>query len=53
MLIAYIDKLIEIGNFDNLSFIWLSPGNGELEEQSKNKMEKVAPHLKRKICKAH
>ena len=46
MLIAYIDKLIEIGNFDNLSFIWLSPGNGELEEQSKNKMEKVAPHLK-------
>ncbi|QCT73968.1 DEAD/DEAH box helicase [Macrococcoides canis] len=44
MLIAYIDKFIEFVH-DKVAFIWLTPGDGELEEQSKSKMLKYAPHL--------
>lgn len=45
ILIAYIDRYIEFV-YDKTAFVWLTPGDGELEEQSKNKMEKLAPHLK-------
>jgi len=45
MLIAYIDRFIEFVH-ENIAFIWLTPGDGELEEQSKEKMKKFAPHLK-------
>lgn len=44
MLIDYIDKFYTL-NHDNVSFIWVSIGQGELEEQSMAKMKTVAPHL--------
>lgn len=30
---------------NNTAFIWLCPGKGNLEEQSKERMEELAPHL--------
>lgn len=45
ILIAFIDRYIEY-TYEKTAFIWLCPGDGELEEQSKGKMEKLAPHLK-------
>lgn len=36
ILLSWIDEYISSTN-DNVSFIWLTPGAGELEEQSKNK----------------
>ncbi len=40
MLIDFIDKYLD--NIDPKScFVWLCPGDGELEEQSKSKMEKL------------
>jgi len=47
MLIAYIGRYIEF-MYDKTAFIWLGPGDGELEEQSKEKMEKFSPNLKTK-----
>ena len=44
MLIAYVDRYIDFV-YDKTVFVWLGPGEGELEEQSKEKMESVAPHL--------
>ena len=44
MLIAYVDRYIDFV-YDKTVFIWLGPGDGELEEQSREKMENVAPHL--------
>ena len=35
----YLDKVD-----DNTAFIWLCPGKGDLEEQSRKKMQKYAPH---------
>lgn len=45
IMIGYIDSFIEAGLSFNTSFIWLTPGSGELEEQSKVKMEEIAPHI--------
>ncbi|QAA30355.1 DEAD/DEAH box helicase [Clostridium manihotivorum] len=43
MLIDFIDKYSN--NIDpNTCFVWLCPGDGELEEQSKEKMEKLIPN---------
>lgn len=42
---GYIDSFIEAGLSFNTSFIWLTPGSGELEEQSKEKMEDIAPNI--------
>lgn len=43
ILIDYIDKYLS--NVDsNTAFIWLCPGKGDLEEQSRRKMQEFAPH---------
>jgi type III restriction enzyme len=43
ILIDYIDEYLN--NVDsNTAFIWLCPGKGNLEEQSRDKMQKFAPH---------
>lgn len=41
MLISFIDEYLN--NFPNTAFIWFCPGKGNLEEQSKNRMESVCP----------
>ena len=44
ILIKYVDKYLK--NTDGkTAFIWLCPGKGNLEEQSKESMEKLAPNL--------
>jgi type III restriction enzyme len=45
ILIAFIDRYLEFMPNENVAFVWLTPGSGELEEQSKEKMERLAPHL--------
>lgn len=43
ILIDYIDEYLD--NVDgNTAFIWLCPGKGNLEEQSREKMQKFAPY---------
>lgn len=42
ILLNYIDQYLNYTN-DKVSFIWLSIGAGELEEQSKNKMDSLLP----------
>lgn len=42
MLLHYIDQYIDFTH-DKVSFVWLSIGAGELEEQSKNKMDSLLP----------
>ncbi|MBR1642102.1 MAG: DEAD/DEAH box helicase family protein [Butyrivibrio sp.] len=43
MLIGYIDEYLS--KYDpNTAFVWLCPGKGDLEEQSREKMKAVAPH---------
>ncbi|MDM0978664.1 DEAD/DEAH box helicase family protein [Clostridium perfringens] len=43
ILIDYIDKYID--NVDsNVVFVWISPGKGDLEEQSRKKMLKYLPY---------
>ena len=43
MLIDFIEEyLTKISN--HTAFIWLCPGKGDLEEQSRQKMRKLAPH---------
>lgn len=44
ILIAYIEKYISY--IDDTVFLWITPGKGELEEQSKEKMEKFFPTSK-------
>lgn len=44
ILIAYIEKYLDY--IDDTVFVWLTPGKGELEEQSREKMIKFAPGLK-------
>lgn len=39
MLLEYIDRFL-LENKDYV-FVWLTPGSGELEEQSKNKMNQL------------
>ena len=36
--VTYIDSVNK-----NTAFVWLCPGKGDLEEQSRKKMEKIAP----------
>ena len=44
ILIKYVDELLK--NSDGkTAFIWLCPGKGNLEEQSKEKMDSLAPHI--------
>ncbi len=45
ILIDYIDEYLGKVN-SNTAFIWLCPGKGDLEEQSKAKMEKFTPWRK-------
>lgn len=42
ILIDYVDKYLTIVS-SNTAFIWLCPGKGNLEEQSREKMRKFAP----------
>lgn len=44
ILIAYIEKYLDYHR-DNTVFCWFSPGKGNLEVQSKEKMEKFVPNL--------
>lgn len=44
ILIAYIEKYLDYRKNDIIC--WFSPGKGELEEQSKEKMNRFAPNLK-------
>lgn len=43
MLIAYIERFLDMNG--DAVFVWLTPGKGELEEQSLKKMEKLSPSL--------
>lgn len=45
VLITLMDRMIENGE-DNIAFIWLTPGAGELEEQSWEKTSKHALYVK-------
>lgn len=42
MLIGFVDEYLN--NVPDTAVIWLCPGKGDLEEQSRQKMQKVAPH---------
>ncbi|WP_455514505.1 DEAD/DEAH box helicase family protein [Pseudostreptobacillus sp.] len=44
ILVAYVEKYLDY-NKDSV-ICWFCPGKGELEEQSKEKMERFAPNLK-------
>ena len=44
MLIDFVDEYLNKVN-SNAAFIWLCPGKGDLEAQSRQKMRKFAPHL--------
>jgi len=44
----YLDKISR-----DTAFIWLCPGKGDLEEQSRKKMMKFAPTKMLKHCKMH
>ena len=44
LLIAYIEKYLSY--FPDTIFCWFTPGKGELEEQSKEKMERYSHSLK-------
>lgn len=44
ILVKYVDFFLK--NTDGkTAFIWLCPGNGNLEEQSKERMDTLAPHI--------
>ena len=43
MLVDFVDKYLDKVNA-NTAVIWLCPGKGDLEEQSRKKMQKLAPH---------
>ena len=43
ILIDYVDKYFDKIN-SNTAVIWLCPGKGDLEEQSRKKMKNIAPH---------
>ena len=44
ILIGFVDEYLSKVN-SNTAIIWLCPGKGDLEEQSRQKMQKMAPHL--------
>lgn len=43
ILIGFVDEYLNKVN-SNTAIVWLCPGKGDLEEQSRQKMMKVAPH---------
>ena len=42
ILIKYIDEYLN-NTDNNTAFVWLCPGKGDLEEQSKEQMERITP----------
>lgn len=46
MLLSYIDEYLNKNIDKNICFVWLTPGKGELEEQSMKKLEKLFPLIK-------
>ncbi|MCI8311923.1 MAG: DEAD/DEAH box helicase family protein [Lachnospiraceae bacterium] len=44
ILIKYVDEFLK-NTAKNTAFVWLCPGKGNLEEQSKEKMEEMASHI--------
>ena len=44
ILIKYVDEFLK-NTAGNIAFVWLCPGKGNLEEQSKARMEEVTPHI--------
>ena len=46
ILLSYIEEYFKEHN--NTIFVWLTPGKGELEEQSRDKMTKLLPNLESK-----
>ena len=46
ILLSYIEEYMEEN--ENTIFVWLTPGKGELEEQSRIKMNKLLPNLRTK-----
>ncbi len=44
LLIGFVEEFLR-RVADNVAFVWLCPGKGDLEEQSRDKMRRVAPHL--------
>ena len=44
ILIRYVDEFLK-NSGKKTAFVWLCPGKGNLEEQSKERMEELAPHL--------
>ncbi len=46
ILLSYIEEFLKENK--NTIFVWLTPGKGELEEQSKSKMLKFLPHYSTK-----
>ena len=44
ILIKYVDEFLK-NTAGNTAFLWLCPGKGNLEEQSKARMEEVTPHI--------
>ncbi len=48
ILLNYIDQYLDY-TYDKTSFVWLSIGAGELEEQSKEKMNRLLPDRNSKI----
>lgn len=44
ILISFVDEYLNKINAET-AFIWLCPGKGDLEEQSRKRMVEVAPHL--------
>ena len=44
ILIKYVDEFLK-NTAGNTAFVWLCPGKGNLEEQSKARLEEVTPHI--------
>lgn len=44
ILIKYVDEFLK-NTAGNTAFVWLCPGKGNLEEQSKARMEEVTPYI--------
>ena len=49
ILLSYIEEYYK--EMKNTSFIWLTPGTGDLEEQSLQKKEKYLPNMKGKLIR--
>ena len=49
ILLSYIEEYYK--DMKNTAFIWLTPGTGDLEEQSLQKKEKYLPNMKGKLIR--